>query len=194
MAEFVLKNNYFEFESNVKHPISGTATVTKFTPPYTCIYMGYMENQFLKNEQIQPWIWLRCTDEFFFILAASKKELDAFLERIINFHPNLKFTHKRSREEVNFLDVTVRVNHVEFITDLYCKPTDGHQYLHYESCYPSHTKSSIIFIQALRMRRNCPKKVILLSMLASLRTGSRKGAIRRIWLTIKQKRQMKVLQ
>ena len=52
MAEFVLKNNCFEFNSNVRHQISGTAIDTKFTPPYACIYMDYMENHFLKNEQI----------------------------------------------------------------------------------------------------------------------------------------------
>ena len=44
MAEFVLKNN-FEFDSNVKHQMSGTATGTKISPPYGCIYMDYMENQ-----------------------------------------------------------------------------------------------------------------------------------------------------
>ena len=38
-AEFVLKNNLFEFDDNVKQQISGTAIGTKFTPPYACIYM-----------------------------------------------------------------------------------------------------------------------------------------------------------
>ena len=138
-----------------------------------------MENQFLKNKQIQPWIWFRYTDDTFFIWTASEKRLDDFLERLNNFHPNLKFTHERSREEINFLDVTVRVNHGEFITNLYCKPTDGHQYLHFESCHPSHTKSSIIFSQSASENE--------------IRTGSRKGAIRRIWLPTKQKRHLKVL-
>ena len=58
-AKFDLKNNNFEFDSNVKHQISGTAIGTKFAPPYTCMYMDYMENHFLKNEQTQPWIWFR---------------------------------------------------------------------------------------------------------------------------------------
>ena len=44
MPEFILKNN-FEFDSNVKHQMSGTATGTKISPPYGCIYMDYMENQ-----------------------------------------------------------------------------------------------------------------------------------------------------
>ena len=34
MAEFVLKNNYFKFDSNVKHQIFGAAIGTKFAPPY----------------------------------------------------------------------------------------------------------------------------------------------------------------
>ena len=155
--------------------------------------MDYMKNQFLKNEQIQSRIWFRCIDDIFFIWTASEKELDDYLERVNNFYPNLKFTHEheRTREQINFLDVVVRVNHGEFITNLYCKPADGHQYLHFESCHPSHTKSSIIFSQAVR--RFVLRKVILLPILESVRTGLRKGAIRRIWLTRKQKGHLKVL-
>ena len=80
------------------------------------------------------------------------------MKRLNTFHPSLKFTHERSGEQINFLDVTVRVNHGEFITNLYCKPNDGHQNLQFESCHPSYTKSSIIFSQALRTRRICSKK------------------------------------
>ena len=65
MAEFDLKNNNFEFNSNVKHQISGTAICMKFSPPYAYIYVGYMENQFLKNEQIQPLISFRYIDDIF---------------------------------------------------------------------------------------------------------------------------------
>ena len=72
MAEFALTNNYFEFNSNVRYQISGTAIGTKFAPPYARIYMDYMENQFFKNEQIQPWIWFRYMD-IFFIWTASEK-------------------------------------------------------------------------------------------------------------------------
>ena len=34
MAEFVLKNNYFEFNGKVKRELSRTAIGTKFAPPY----------------------------------------------------------------------------------------------------------------------------------------------------------------
>ena len=38
MAEFVLKNNSFEFDTNVYQRNSGAAIGTKFAPPYACIH------------------------------------------------------------------------------------------------------------------------------------------------------------
>ena len=46
----------------------------------------------------------------------------------------------------------------EFVADLYCKWTDGHQYLHFDSCHASHTKTSIVYSQALRMKRICSRR------------------------------------
>ena len=158
MAEFVLKNNYFEFNSSFKHQISGTAIGTKFAPPYACIFMDYIEREFLKSEQIQPWIWFRYIDDIVFIGKASEKGVDEFLNRLNSFHPNLRFTHERSRESLNFLDVIVKIQQGEFVTDLYCKSTDGHQYLHFDSCHASHTKTSIVYSQALGMKRICSRR------------------------------------
>ena len=105
----------------------------------------------------------------FFSFEQLVKVLDDFLERLNHFYPNSKLTHERSREEINILDVTVRGNQGEFITNLYCKPTDGHQCLHFETCHPSHTKSSSIFSQALGMRKkNFLRGVILLPKLNCL--------------------------
>ena len=88
MAGFVLKKNYFEFNSSVKHQISGTAIGTKFAPPYACIFMDYTEKEFVKNEQIQSCIWFRYIDYIFFIWTASEKEFDEFLNRLNSFRPN----------------------------------------------------------------------------------------------------------
>ena len=50
MAGFVLKNNYFEFVSSVFQQISGTATGTKFAPPYACIFMDQHKIKFLETQ------------------------------------------------------------------------------------------------------------------------------------------------
>ena len=67
MAEFVLKNNYFEFNGQVKQKISGTAVGTKFAPIYTCIFMDDIESKFLETQSLQPLIWFRYIDDVFFM-------------------------------------------------------------------------------------------------------------------------------
>ena len=46
------------------------------------------------------------------------------------------------------------------ITDLYCKPTDGHQCLHYDSCHTDHIKRWVIFshTHTLPLKRICSEK------------------------------------
>ena len=63
--EFVLKNNLFEFNSKVFQQISGTAIGTKFAPPYACIYMDRVEQDFLETQELQPLLWLRYIDDIF---------------------------------------------------------------------------------------------------------------------------------
>ena len=92
------------------------------------------------------------------IWTASEKELDKFLNRLNSLHPNLRFTHERSRESLNSLDVVVKIQQGEFVTDLYGKSTDGHQYLYFDSCHASHAKTSIVHNQALRMKRICSRR------------------------------------
>ena len=54
MAEFVLKNNYFEFDRSVYQQLSGTVIGTKFVPPYACIFMDRLENNYLETQTLKP--------------------------------------------------------------------------------------------------------------------------------------------
>ena len=56
MAEFVLKNNYFELNGQVKQQISGTAIGTKLALTYACIFMDDVESKFLETHSFQPLI------------------------------------------------------------------------------------------------------------------------------------------
>ena len=40
-------------------------------------------------------------------------------------------------------------------TDSHVKPTDRHQYLHFSSAHPNHTKRSVVFSKTLRISRLC---------------------------------------
>ena len=57
-----------------------------------------------------------------------------------------------------FLDLKVSLCDGKLTTDLHVKPTDRHQYLHYTSAHPNHTKRSIVYSQTLRLSRICSYK------------------------------------
>ena len=91
--------------------------------------MDKLETDFLTKQNLKAWFWLRYIDDIFFVWAHGEVKLHGFLSCLNEFHPNLKFTHKNSTEQINLLDVIVGKKKDEFVTDLYCKATDCHQYL-----------------------------------------------------------------
>ena len=107
MADFVLKNNFFEFNGEVKRQNSGKAVGTKFSSPYACIFVNEVETEFLKSQELQPFLWLRYTDYILFIWTHRGKKLTQFLNELNNFHSNLKFTNETFSCTVNFLDLNV---------------------------------------------------------------------------------------
>ena len=54
MAKFVFK---IIFLSSMRK--LGTTTGTKFAPTYACIFMDEVETEFLKSQELQPFLWLR---------------------------------------------------------------------------------------------------------------------------------------
>ena len=147
MAEFVLKNNYLEFDSKVKKQISGTAIGTKSAPPYACIFMDKVEREFLEAEDIKPWVWLRYIDDIFFIWTEGENKLESFLQRLNTFHPNLKFTHEKSKTSVNFLDVVVRINGDKFETGLYRNPLIVISFLNLTRHIPYTSKNQLFTVK-----------------------------------------------
>ena len=158
MAEFVLSNNFFEFDSDTFQQISGMAIGTKFAPPYASIYMDQVEYKFLATQINQPLIWLRYIDDIFFIWTHGEKELEKFMSSFTSFNPNLKFTYESSKKDISFLDLKVSLHKDKLSTDLHIKPSDCHQYLHYSSGHPEHMKRSIVYSQLLRVSCVCSRE------------------------------------
>lgn len=68
-----------------------------------------------------------------------------------NLDPNINFTLDESTICIQFLDVLISKCGENIITDMYYKPTDTRQYLHFSSCHPSHTKRAIPYNLARRV-------------------------------------------
>ena len=99
--------------------------------------------------------WKRYIDDIFFLWSGSPRSLQKLQESMNNIHPTIKFTFESSSENFHFLDVTLTLDNTTINTGLYTKPTDTHAYLSPSSCHPQHTFKSIVYSQALRVRRIC---------------------------------------
>ena len=131
MAEFALKNNFFEYDNKTKQQIFGTAIGTKFAPPYAYIFMSDLDIKFLEGQHLQPLVWLQYIDDIFFIWTHSEESLKKSLEKPDDFSQYIKFTYEYSAKNIPFLDLKLGSKDGKISTDLHVKSTDLHQYLHF---------------------------------------------------------------
>ena len=94
----------------------------------------------------------------FFIWTHGEENFASFINDLNNYHPKIKFTHESNKEHILFLDLKVKLSGNKLSADLYIKSTDRHQYLHYTSSHPEHTKKSVRYSQALRLSRICSEE------------------------------------
>ena len=155
LIRMILTNNTFTFNGQHYRQINGTAMGTKMVPSYANLFMGNFEQKALAAATHSPLIWWRYIDDIFLLWTHDEEKLNDFITYLNNLHPTIKFTSSFSYNEIPFLDVKVMLLNSRLETDLYVKPTDKHQYLLKSCCHPSHTKQSIPFSMALRLRRVC---------------------------------------
>ena len=91
----------------------------------------------------------------FFIWEHGEESLNVFIYQVNLFHCTIKFTAEYSKEEVNFLDLNIKIIDGKLKTDLFVKPTDTHHLLDPPFSHPYHYKKGITYSHALRLNRVC---------------------------------------
>ena len=99
--------------------------------------------------------WRRYIDDIFFNWEHGEESLRAFIDQVNLLHPTIKFTAEYSKEEVNLVDLNIKLIDRELKTDLFVKHTDTHQFLDPTFSHPYHCKKRIPYSQALRLNRIC---------------------------------------
>ena len=170
-VNFILTNNYFQFNSKMWHQLCGTAMGKAFAPPYACLTMGYLEETILFPKLIPHnfdsitskliiSLFLRYIDDGILVLPKSVSVED-FLKIINKMHPSIQYTISTNLLSIidgvaymgtNFLSIKVLVDSsgsVKF--DVYYKETNAHDYLAFDSHHPQHTKNNIPYVLAKRI-------------------------------------------
>ena len=109
--------------------------------------MDKNKTTFLETQKLQPLTWFRYINDFF--LSGHMVTKNFCLHILSEFRTDIKFTYESNKKSIVFLELKVSIKNSKIITDLYVKSTDRHQYLHYLSAHPNHTKQSVVFSQTL---------------------------------------------
>lgn len=90
---FVLKNNHFEFNGQVKQQSSWIAIGCIFmeNKPYVCILTENIETGFLMTQKYQPLVWHQHIDVIFFIWSHIELDWSNFLKNLTTTIPNLNW-------------------------------------------------------------------------------------------------------
>ncbi len=128
---------------------------SKLSVGYANNSLGKFEKDHVYTYPIQPFLYLRYIDDIFIIWTESEEELLKFITHLNECTSFFNFTQEYSKESVTFLDTRISLEKGHLIADLYCKPTDSHNYLYYSSAHPRPCKDSIPYSQFLRIRRIC---------------------------------------
>ena len=158
--KLVLENNSFAFSDHHYLQTKGTAIGTKVAPTYATLTLGYLEHK-LHNQLCTLWgeesarniqsKWKRFLDDCFILWDEDVNKLSEFYELLNQMNSDIKFTMEADDTNMPFLDVLVTKNNTSLNTDIYYKPTDTHQYLHFGSCHPHHIKTAIPYNLARRI-------------------------------------------
>ena len=79
--------------------------------PSLCMHRS--EQVFLGTQELQPLLsfrYLSVYDDIFFIWTHGKETLKEFMEKFINFTPNLRFTYKSNEKDISFLGLIVTLS------------------------------------------------------------------------------------
>ncbi len=159
LLELVLKRNNFQFNGKDYLQIGGTAMGTRVAPSLANFFMSVFEEEHIIPKTDKLIFYRRFLDDIIAIWSGTDDELDAFTATMNSCHDDIKFTCEHSDKEIAFLDTVIHIETDGTLwTSLYSKPTDSHNYMHYDSAHPMHIKRSLPYSQFLRVKRICSKE------------------------------------
>ena len=186
--EFLLKNNNCVFNGEMYNQIKGTAMGASFAAFYACLTVGYLEETklfprlrqefgerdvkiIMKNykrfmdDGIVFLPWHICKDKFLALLNEMDQSIVFTLE-----HSEKTLFKNKEVERLNFLDLSIMVEEDGTThTDVYYKPTNSHDYLHFDSFHPTHTRQNIPYCLAKRIVVFCSDSDIMEQRLSEMK-------------------------
>ena len=100
---FVLSNNYFIFDNQYYHQLTGTAMGTKFALPYACLTMGYLEDTKLRPDMSTHFGFSFCDliTKMIVIFVSNEKKAEQQLNELTKWLTDCNYPLKIIQEGIH---------------------------------------------------------------------------------------------
>ena len=123
--------------------VEGVAMGSPLGPTFAGFYMGHLEEQTFNARCNKPNIYVRYIDDIFMQINDIDELLN--IKEIFQQNSVLNFTYElHNNNKLPFLDISVTLDHDNFITSVYHKPTDFGKCLNANSECPDKYKRSVV--------------------------------------------------
>jgi hypothetical protein len=162
MLEFVLYNNYFIYNMEWYHQISGTAMGTQMAPKYANIYLQFHENILFnkreKEQQKLPKLYKRYLDDILIIWEDDLESLQDFLNSLNLMNAKIKISWNIDTYSTEFLDLNIYKGNrmkTKSILDLrvHQKQLNPYMYIPFKSAHSLNAKKAFIKTEIIRYIR-----------------------------------------
>ena len=159
--QIILDYNHFLYDDEFIRQIKGFAMGTKAAVVCANLVVAYLE---MKMFALLPTIYpqdivdfiirnyFRFLDDLFYKWLKNF-DITKFYEVFDSLDPDLKFIFSLLSTQENYLDIRFHIINNKLEMDIYRKPTDSFNFLHYHSCHPKHTRDNIALSLAKRIVR-----------------------------------------
>jgi hypothetical protein len=157
LVEYVLSNNFIIYNEDIYKQINGIPMGTNAAVALANIYLYLLIDKYLiKQDNVN--FYHRFIDDLFFIYNNSNNNLDILFNKINNIDPSLKFTKVVSKDNLEFLDINIRIiygldnkKYLEYET--HQKSLNKYLYLTPQSCHNLPTLKGFIKGELIRYNR-----------------------------------------
>ena len=145
-------------DGNLYLQIEGVAMGSPLGPTFANFHMGNLGQSVLRDQNIKPNIYYQYVDDIF--VVRNKDHLKQLQERMQSSSV-LSFTYEISiNGKIPFLDVNIKTQHGQFVSDVYKKTTNDGKLLNAKSECPARYKSSVIVGGIQRAHKICSSELI----------------------------------
>lgn len=160
LLEWVLTNNYFEFNGIVYRQLKGTAMGTPVAVSYAQLVL--LEHDWLLCKRTHLLFYRRYIDDLFIITDDPEVTADIIATIFNSVCATIKLEALTNATSGTFLDVSIILEPTYRPTEglrlmhtLYEKPINNHLYIPATSAHPRHTLRNFIVNEARRIRSHC---------------------------------------